>query len=226
MPVSNPISSLFGKSPIRPMQQHMSVVAGCTEKLRGFMAAAIADDWPKAEQIYLEIRKAENEADNLKKKLRLQLPKNLFMPVDRRDLLHLLSTQDRIANRSKDIAGLMLGRRMSIPDQVQTLMTDFIDSAITTTYQALKAIDELDELLETGFSGQEVTFVEGLISQLDKLEDNTDQLELDIRHKLYPLEAELPPIDMMFLYQVINIIGEISNLAEDVGDRLQQLLAR
>jgi len=226
MPVSNPISSLFGKSPIRPMQKHMSVVAACADQLKEFLAAAIANDWHLANDIYLSIRKAENEADDLKRELRLQLPKSLFMPVDRRDLLHLLSTQDRIANRSKDIAGLMLGRKMSIPAPVQSQMTEFVASAIATTHQALKAINELDELLETGFSGQEVAFVEELISKLDSLEDNTDQLEMDIRHKLYELESDLPPIDVMFLYQVIDTIGDISNLAEDVGDRLHQLLAR
>lgn len=226
MPVSNPLSQLFGKSPIRPMQKHMSVVTACTELLQGFLAATIADDWTLAAEIYQKIRDAENQADDLKRSLRLQLPKSLFMPVDRRDLLELLSTQDRIANYSKDVAGLMLGRKMSIPSAVRDQMIAFVDSAIAATRQALKAIDELDELLEAGFSGREVTFVEGLISQLDTLEDYSDQFELDIRHQLYAMETELPPIDAMFLYQVIDIIGEISDLAEDVGDRLHQMLAR
>jgi predicted phosphate transport protein (TIGR00153 family) len=224
--VSNPLSSLFGKSPIRPMQQHMSVVTECAEQLRVFIDAAIADDWQQAAQVYEEIRNLENKADDLKRKLRLQLPKNLFMPVDRRDLLHLLSTQDSIANRSKDIAGIMLGRKMRIPAPIQKGVVALVGSAIATTQQALKAINELDELLETGFSGQEVTFVEELIAQLDSLEDEADQLEMDIRHKLFAHEAELPPVDVIFLYQVIGTIGEISNLAENVGDRLQQLLAR
>ena len=165
MPVSNPLSSLFGKSPIRPMQKHMSVVASCTEQLRDFLNAAISENWDEAAVVYQNIRKAENKADDLKRKLRLQLPKNLFMPVDRRDLLHLLSTQDRIANRSKDIAGLMLGRKMAIPAEIQPQMIEFVGSAIATTQQALTAINELDELLETGFRGQEVTFVEGLIAK-------------------------------------------------------------
>ena len=224
--VSNPLSSLFGKSPIRPMQQHMSVVTECAEQLRVFIDAAITDDWQQAAQVYEEIRNLENKADDLKRKLRLQLPKNLFMPVDRRDLLHLLSTQDSIANRGKDIAGIMLGRKMRIPAPIQKGVVALVGSAIATTQQALKAINELDELLETGFSGQEVTFVEELIAQLDSLEDEADQLEMDIRHKLFAHEAELPPVDVIFLYQVIGTIGEISNLAENVGDRLQQLLAR
>lgn len=46
--------------------------------------------------------------------IRLKLPRGLFMPVARTDLLELLPAgQDR--HRAKDIAGLMLGRRLVIP---------------------------------------------------------------------------------------------------------------
>ena len=136
------------------------------------------------------------------------------------------SLQDRIANRTKDIAGLMLGRRMSIPEPLQQQMIDFVSSSIEAGRQALKAINELDELLEVGFSGKEVDFVEKMIGELDQLEDKTDLLEQEIRHKLFDLEQDLPPIDMIFLYQVIDMIGELADLAEGVGGRLQLLLAR
>ena len=47
-----------------------------------------------------------------------------------------------------------------------------------------------------------------------------------MRSSLFRLEAELPPIDVMFLYSVIDWIGDLSNRAHDVGGRLQLLLAR
>ena len=162
----------------------------------------------------------------MKRELRLQLPKSLFMPVDRGDLLDLLSLQDKIANRTKDIAGLMLGRKMVIPSSLHQQMLDFVSSSLEAGRQALKAINELDELLEVGFSGKEVDFVENMIGELDHLEDKTDQLEQNIRHKLFELEQDLPPIDVMFLYQIIDMIGELADLAEGVGGRLQLLLAR
>jgi predicted phosphate transport protein (TIGR00153 family) len=220
------IFNLFGKSPISPLQTHMSLVIACAEKLQDFLRAAIANDWEKAEEVFSVISQKEDKADEMKRELRLQLPKSLFMPLDRGDLLDLLSIQDRIANRTKDIAGLMLGRKMSIPAPLHQQMIYFVSSSIDAGRQALKAINELDELLEVGFSGKEVDFVEKMIGELDHLEDKTDQLEQEIRHKLFDLEQDLPPIDAIFLYQIIDMIGELADLAEGVGGRLQLLLAR
>ncbi len=68
--------------------------------------------------------------------------------------------------------------------------------------------------------------VERMIQELDKLEEKADELEISMRSSLFRLEAELPPIDVMFLYSVIDWIGDLSNRAHDVGGRLQLLLAR
>src|SRR5690606_23961298 len=103
-----------------------------------------------------KIRQLEHEADKLKKNIRLHLPNSLFMPVSRSDLLELLSMQDNIANRAKDIAGIMFGRQMVVPASLQPQMQEFVIAAVATSAQALTAINELDELLEAGFSGREV----------------------------------------------------------------------
>jgi uncharacterized protein len=226
MPMSNPFTSLFGKSPIKPMQDHMTVACATAEELIPFFQAVIADDWQAAEAIRHRIAERENEADELKKNLRLHLPKSLFLPVPRTDLLELLSMQDAIANCARDIAGIMLGRKMSVPEAIQARMQEFVQSAVDAANQALKAINELDELLEAGFSGRELTLVENLIEELDSREHRADELEVTIRAALFAIEDELRPVDVMFLYGVIEWIGELSNRAQRVGSRLQLLLAR
>jgi predicted phosphate transport protein (TIGR00153 family) len=183
-------------------------------------------DWEKARIAQGIIVDLENEADKLKKQVRLQLPSNLFLPVPRSDLLDLVSMQDRIANCSKDIAGLMLGRQMKIPDSLASSMSEYVDLAIATSAQAMTAIEELDELLETGFRGREVSLVETLIEELDRLEHSADKLQIDIRAALYRIEKDLPPVDVMFLYQTINLIGELSDKSQKVGSRLQIVIAR
>lgn len=224
--INNPLTSLFGKSPIKPLQEHMSTVVACAEQLVPFLDAAIAGDWQAAEKIHGRINEIEHRADEMKKELRLRLPKSLFMPVSRSDLLELLSTQDRVANCAKDISGVMLGRQMGVPEPLQQQIKEFAAASVGVAQQALKAINELDELLETGFGGGEIDFIEQLIERLDELEDTTDVLERELRHKLFDLEKSLPPIDVMFLYQTIDGIGELANRAESVGGRLQLLVAR
>ena len=57
----------------------------------------------------------------------------------------------------------MLGRQMTIPPILADVMRDYVQGAIDTSAQAQKAINELDELIETGFSGREIQIVEELI---------------------------------------------------------------
>ena len=80
--------------------------------------------------------------------------------------------------------------------------------------------------METGFRGREVELVEKMISQLDSIEDDTDSLQISLRKNLLAIEKDLNPVDVMFLYQIIDWVGDLADLAERVGARLEILLAR
>ncbi|WP_372865537.1 TIGR00153 family protein [Spongiibacter sp.] len=222
----NKLNNLFGKSPFEPIQEHIKKAEACAMALQPFISAVIAKDWDSANTAQQQIVKLEHDADLIKKQIRLNLPSNLFLPVPRSDLLELISMQDRIANCAKDIAGLMLGRQMEIPAPLIETMSKYVDLAIATSSQARKAIEELDELLETGFRGHEVKLVENMIEELDRLESEADQLQINIRASLYSIERELPPVDVVFLYKIIELIGELSDKSQKVGSRLQIVIAR
>jgi len=220
------ISSLFGSSPVRPLQQHMESVQECVVVLVPFFEAALKGDWAEAKKQQKLISKLERQADKLKRNLRLHLPKSLFMPVSRRDLLEVLRMQDNVANKAKDVAGLITGRKMSFPEAVSTKMLDFVKRCIDASKQAQKAINELDELVETGFGGSEIKLVQEMITTLDEIESDTDRMQIKIRAELFKLEKDLPPVDVMFMYKVLDWIGDLGDLSQRVGSRLELLLAR
>lgn len=220
------ISSLFGSSPVRPLQTHMASVQECIVELVPFFEAALQEDWKDAKAQQKKIAKLEGEADKLKRKLRLHLPKSLFMPVSRRDLLEVLTMQDKIANKAKDIAGIIIGRKMTFPDTMHEKLVNFVSRSIDASKQAQEAINELDELVETGFGGKEVKLVESMIKQLDAIESETDKLQVKVRAELFKKEKDLPPVDVMFMYRVIDWIGDLGDLSQRVGSRLELMLAR
>ena len=226
MAVGQTFSKLFGRSPISQMQEHMAKVQTAAAVLPTFIEHALAGNWEEAAKQRKQIVKLENEADDLKKQLRLQLPKSMFLPVPRTDLLSLLAMQDQIANRTKDISGIMIGRKMCFPSEMAEPITSFVDLSVSATSQAFKAIEELDELLETSFRGQEINVVEKLLTELDEIESRADSLEVEIRAQLFALEKDLYPVDVMFLYRVIDWIGDLADRAQKVGSRLQILIAR
>ncbi len=224
--VRTTISSLFGSSPVRPLQQHMECVQECVIELIPFFEAALKEDWAEAKQQQKKISRLERQADKLKRNLRLHMPKSLFMPVSRRDLLEVLRMQDNIANKAKDVAGLITGRKMTFPEKISSQMLDFVKRCIDAAKQAQTAINELDELVETGFSGSEVKLVQDMITKLDEIESDTDRIQIKIRSELFKVEKELPPIDVMFMYKVLDWIGDLGDLSQRVGSRLELLLAR
>ena len=223
---SNPIGNLFGRSPIGPIQEHMRVANEAAQHLPELIQASADDDWQRARDVARCITTAEKEADKLKRSVRRHLPKSLFLPVPRSDLLSLVSVQDQVANTAKDVAIMMLGRNMRFPETLAPDVLDYTVACVATCGQALHAIQELDELLEVGFSGREVKRVETMLKQLDKLERRTDKQASALRAKLFKLEAELPPVDVMFYYRAFALLGTLADTAETVGDRLQVLLAR
>ena len=223
--MANVLANIFGTSPVQPLEQHIEIAYRCARQLREFFSAAIAGDWDKATAARETIDALEHEADNLKKEIRLHLPKSLFMPVPREDLLELLLVQDKIANRTKDVSGLVLGRQLEIPAPIAAQFQEFVDRNIDAAKQARKSVRELDELFTAGFRGAEVDLVAGLIEELDQIETDTDEKQAALRAALFEIEKTLNPIDAIFMYQVIELTGEIADMAERVGRRLELLLS-
>jgi uncharacterized protein len=223
---TTPFLNMFGRSPIKPLEEHMAKVHVCVQELGPFFQAAFAENWPEVERIQQEIVRLENQADVLKRDLRLHLPNSLFTSVSRSDLLELLNVQDTLANKAKDIAGVVMGRRMIFPELLKAPFIEFLKRCIEASNQADTAIHELDELLETGFSGNEVKHVDNMITKLSRIEHETDELQIQLRQMMFNLEDQLQPVKVMFLYEIIEWTGELADDARSVGDYLQILVAR
>ena len=226
MPPFKSIVNLFGTSPVRPLQKHMAKVVECVSQLEPLFEAVIANDLTAVDQVQERIVDLEHDADDLKHDLRMHLPRSLFLPVERRDLLEVLTMQDSIANRAKDIAGIVRGRQMTFPQDIGPSFKNFVKRCIDACLQAQKTVNELDELVETGFRGAEVELVQGLIGELNQIETDTDTIQVEVRSRVFAIERNLPPIDAMFLYRIIDWTGDIGDRAQRVGSRLQLMLAR
>ena len=208
-----------------PLEKHVNIAYQATKKLGIFFKSVIDDDWEHAAKIRDDINDLEHAADDLKKEIRLNLPKSLFMPVPREDLLGLLLVQDQMANLAKDVSGVVIGRKMRIPAAIAGDFLEFVGRNVDAAKQARKSVRELDELFTSGFRGAEASLVESLVEELDQIETDTDARQAALRASLFEVEKTIDPIDAVFLYQVIEMTGEIADMAERVGRRLELLLS-
>jgi len=223
---TNPIANLLGKSPFKPLQAHMRIVQECITEVPALFDALIKGDEAGVSKQKDLIFAKEYEADDLKHDIKAGMPKSLFMPVDRRDLLDLLDVQDQIANTAQDIAGMMITRDMTVPKGMAEPLTAFVKCCVDTCNNAAIIVEELDELIEMGFRGQEASRVDEMIEKLNTLEDETDALGVALTRSLFEMEDDLKPVSVMFWYQMLEWIGNLADKAELVGNRMRLLIAR
>ena len=226
MSSGNTFSKLFGQSPFTALQEHMRVVLECAREVQPLIEALAEGDQARVTELKDRIFEREAEADRIKHELRAHLPKSLFMPVDRRDLLEVLLLQDTIANVAQDIAGLLVERKMSIPDFLRDPLLELTARCIDTVEHSAKVIEELDELLAIGFRGREVDSVDQMLKELNLIEDETDELGIALARALFDHEDELKPVSVMMWYQIIEWVGDLADYAEKVGDHLRLLIAK
>ncbi len=175
-------------------------------------------------QIWAQVDQLEHQADDIKHEIRSKLPNRLFMAFERRDMLEILDNQDSIADRAQDIAELVDQRKMVVPESLAEPLLDLVRKVIATCEHAGQVIQELDELVETGFSGREVERVEGLIKVLNSLETETDELAERSQRKLFEIEDSLG-VSTVFWYELINWVARMADHAEKVGNRMRVLIA-
>ena len=220
------LSGIFGASPVRPLQEHMARVLECAHELIPFTEAVITGDEDKRARHHARIVELEHKADDLKKDLRVHLPTSLFMPIDRRDVLEVLTMQDKVAGSCRSVAGIIVGRNMAMPEPLRDGFMEYVATCVAAVEKAEVAIRELDELIETGFDKSECKRVSDTLAELDLLEERTDEQAIGLSQLLFDMESELPPVHVIFLYRVIDKTGAIADRAQRVGSRLQLMLAR
>ncbi len=207
---------MLAESPFAGLQEHMKAGDEAVTKLGDFLTAISEDDWRTAEECREAIVELENRADDIKNNIRNNLPKSLFMSV----------TMDEIPNAAKDISGIIIGRKMSIPEQVKDQFISCSNAAIKAANQASEAVRKVDEMQKSGFGSNDAAALSDLVAHLEQIERENDELEIELRHSLFQCEKEYDPIDMVFLYDIINKIGSLADISQTVGHLLVRLISR
>lgn len=220
------IANLFARSPIKPLQHHIEVVSSCAQEVITLFETLIQGDEDALQASVDRIFALESEADAIKHDLREHLPKSLFMPMERGDLLKILDLQDHIADTAQDIAGLLQVRKFDVPAAFSEPLLALVRRCVDACMLCEKIINELDELLVVGFRGRETEIVGNMILELNKIESDTDQMGTDLTKLLFSMEGDISDVSLLLWSRLIRDIGGLADNAEMVGNRLRLLLAR
>ncbi len=218
------IAGLFGKSPFTPLQRHMQSVRECIDKVPVLFEELEKNDYEGISRTAKEISNLEHVADLTKNDIRLNLPKGLFLPVDRGNLLEILSLQDSLADKAEDIGMLLTLKQVKLPEDLKILFKTFLAKNLEAFQKANEIINQLDELLEYSFGGREAIKVNELIDEVAFKEHEADKIQHELVKSLFNLNLSIPFQDFILLKQLIGEISSISNLSEKLAYRIRIML--
>ncbi len=216
---------LFGKSPFKPMKEHMELANECAGHMPGAMKAFLSNDKTTLKEIKRSVNRLESDADKVLEELENRLSKSMFLPVERRDLLDVMEMQEAIADRSEDIVGLMLDLPMEVPQEMHQPIQALAGRAADAVSAANDVIGMFDDLVETGFKGPVLKKTRAMIRGVIELETDADHIGTDITHTLFQHARDMDPVSIVFLYRLINQIEDLADHAEAMAIRSRLLLA-
>jgi len=220
------LSGLLRGSPFKPIKEHMSVVFSCVCLVPPLFDAVYRQDSQQIKEFSRNIQILETTADKLKSTFRLNMPKSLFLPVDRKDLLSLIADQDKIADSAEDIGKIFLHRDMIVPEPLKEVLDELLEGTMEIAAAAKEMIEQLDELLEVGFTGRKTEKIAEMIAGVRRSEHNIDSILHRVRRTLFEIENDTEPVSIMFWHKIIDLVGLISDQSENLADRLLLFLSK
>jgi predicted phosphate transport protein (TIGR00153 family) len=223
MPV-NAMARLFGRSPFVPLQLHLDKISDCVEATVVLLERICSGEEFDVEEDARVISKLEHKADLVKNDIRNNLPRGLFMAIDRSQLLEILSLQDSIADQSEDIAVLMSIRPVKIIDDLSEPLKEYIDGNLNAFHKVKEVIRELDALIESGFGGTEANRVNTMIEDVAIAEHECDIMQRKLMKKVLDHEDNLSVGDFFIWQRLLHEIAGLSNYSEKLANRVRMLL--
>lgn len=221
------IFKIFARSPFGPLTQHLKKCGETAQIVPEVINSLKSGDYAHTKELAKHIMVLEHEADEIKHEIRDHMPKTLFLPVDRRDLMRLLSAQDEIADQVEDLAVVATLK----PDlQVPEILVEELDRVTSLVMEcvskALEIGDALEDLLEEGFGGPETERVFELIKKLGECEHTADKRQYKLSQKVFEISDSLSAADLLLWSEIIKNLGSIGNAAERYSKELRNILAK
>jgi predicted phosphate transport protein (TIGR00153 family) len=202
----------------------MAKVAECVAEIPEIFEAYRRQDSETVESLANKISRLEHEADVMKSDIRNSLPRGLFMPIDRVNLLQILNIQDSIANRAENIAVLLTLKQAKTFEQFEADFDDLVAKCLDAFTLARKIIDELDELLETGFGGIEAQNVKQLVDMVAFKEHETDVIQGKLLRSLLANEDSVSYGDFFLWTRIIRQVAGLADRAEGLANAIRMTL--
>jgi predicted phosphate transport protein (TIGR00153 family) len=162
-----------------------------------------------------EIRRAESNADELRRTIEYRMYQKSLLPESRGDIVGLLEQLDRIPNRTESVLVTLSLLKVEFPPEL-------VKEAELLLRETVQALNTLLLMARQVFHIEED--MHPLVVAIDQGESRCDFFEREMLTRLF--EMELPTIQKLSLREVIMLCAGLTDLAENTADRLLMVGAK
>ncbi|ASJ06131.1 TIGR00153 family protein [Thermococcus pacificus] len=218
-------TKLFAKSPFKPLIKHSEVVLNTVETLERALQAWERGDYEEMKRLAVEVDRLEDVADRIKEEIRDSLSSKLMMAVAREDVLIYLHMQDKVADAAEDTAKWLLVKKPgTIPAEIKEIIIQMGAESIKAAKLVHKAIVQMDRVIESGFSENEIKAEYEIIHEIEGVESKIDGLDTKLMQKVFEMADEMSWGDGICILNVARTLSNISDKAKDAAERIRLMM--
>lgn len=219
------IGKLFGRSPFGQIQTHMEQVSKCVHRMGDAVKAMTEGRFDELDKFADEVSKLEHQADEIKSDIRSHLIRRFFMPIDRAEVLEIVSQQDSLADTAEDVCKVMTLKQLPMGDGILEDFQEFVQLNIQAFDVVASIISELDELIESGFGGAEGERIRALAHEVAFAEHQADVVQIRLLKKIYENDGEMSVGQFHLWMRLTRILSRVANISENLANRILKTLS-
>jgi predicted phosphate transport protein (TIGR00153 family) len=158
---------------------------------------------------------AESEADDIRREIAELLHRGAFLPIFREDVMELVRMVDEIASYAQTCCKFITNQRPEVPVDLREDFLKITRDSIAVLSPLEAGVTNLSE--DFSITREKVAEVHRLESELDEREWHLSCLifstDLDLAHKMH-------------LKQLVDVIADIPDTAEDAAEVLETLIVK
>jgi len=182
----------------------------CKQNFEEFYTKNRADDnfWSRIK----EVHSYESKSDDRRKDIEFLMYQKSLIPESRGDILGLLEVVDKIPNTAESVLREIYQTDMTLPEEYRPGFKELFEINLEAAKLAVKITCKYFE---------DPREIESLHRKIDDLESASDIKQISMTRKVFL--SSTSEFQKIMLQNLISKIGQMSDYAEDLGDRVKIL---
>lgn len=208
------------KSLLQGVEQHLSIVKGCVVTYQRFVAAFAVQD-PASGTLFTQVFDLEAKATDIQRDLSHTIAEGAFFGGIREDILNLIGSDNKIADKAKNAARLLSVDAGGDAAFLNILKSEHMSSFQTNLLSSVNALESLIKALQ--IDKREV------LSRVQAVEDYEEAADTEKEHllrELFKRPRTMDPVSIIQLRDFIFASDDIADYAESASDIVLVLVAK